>query len=209
MRTETFDALASLLAYPRSDFRETLDAAIAAAGVVRASRPPLGSEGPERGAGETPAPHGDDAAFTGPVETTLIRFREAVEGLPAHELEEAFTTTFDLDPVAALEVGWHLFGDTYERGRFLVEMRQRLHRLGMGESGELPDHLATVLRVLPRLDRADAEALARGAVIPALQKMLEPLRSRESTLPSAPPVRRRASRRGRDRLRRSVPQFGA
>ncbi len=120
------------------------------------------------------------AAAPQPVATSLARFGEAVEGLQAHELEEAFTTTFDLDPVAALEVGWHLFGDTYERGRFLVEMRQRLHRLGMGESGELPDHLATVLRVLPRLDRADAEALARGAVMPALQKMLEPLRSRES-----------------------------
>lgn len=148
MRTETFDALARLLAYPRPDFRDALAEALAAA--------------PQ------------------PVATSLARFDEAVAGLQPHELEEAFTTTFDLDPVAALEVGWHLFGDTYERGRFLVEMRQRLHRLGMSESGELPDHLATVLRVLPRLDARDAEQLVQGAVMPALHKMLEPLRSRES-----------------------------
>lgn len=160
MRPETFDALARLLIYPRADFHAILAEAVES----------------RSGAESAPFPGSSDD----PVQTTLLRFREAVDGLALHELEEAFTTTFDLDPVAALEVGWHLFGDTYERGRFLVEMRQRLHRLGMSESGELPDHLATVLRVLPRLDSAEAEGLTRGAVTPALHKMLEPLRSRES-----------------------------
>ncbi len=49
---------------------------------------------------------------------------------PAREpsCEELYTRTFDLNPVCALEIGWHLFGEDYERGAFLVRMRDQLRR---------------------------------------------------------------------------------
>ena len=72
-----------------------------------------------------------------------------------------------------LEVGWHLYGEDYHRGAFLVRMRGLLREHGVPEETELPDHLTHVLPVLGRLDDARAEALARGYVLPALVKMLD------------------------------------
>ena len=41
-------------------------------------------------------------------------------------LEELYTVSFDLSPVVTLEVGWHLFGEQYERGAFLARLRGEL-----------------------------------------------------------------------------------
>lgn len=90
---------------------------------------------------------------------------------PAAELEEAYTRVFDLDPSCALELGWHLYGEDYARGAFLVEMRRLMRRLGVAEDGELPDHLLRVLTVLGRLGPEESGALAREKVLPALAKM--------------------------------------
>ena len=65
-----------------------------------------------------------------------------------HEVEESFTRTFDVNPTCALEVGWHLFGEEYARGMFLVRMREELRKYGLAESAELPDHLCHVLAVV-------------------------------------------------------------
>ena len=61
------------------------------------------------------------------------------------EVEEAFTGTFDVNPPCALEVGWHLFGEEYARGLFLVRMREELRKYNLPESVELTDHLHHVL----------------------------------------------------------------
>ena len=63
-------------------------------------------------------------------------------------LEEAFTGTFDVNPACALEVGWHLFGEEYARGMFLVRMREELRKYGLAESSELPDHVSHVLAIV-------------------------------------------------------------
>ena len=74
--------------------------------------------------------------------------------------------------MAALEVGWHLYGESYDRGRFLVRMRQLLEEVGVEETTELPDHLISVLPVLARLDPEGAAELARSSVLPAMERML-------------------------------------
>jgi len=43
--------------------------------------------------------------------------------------------TFDINPACALEVGWHLFGEDYMRGQFLVRMREELSKYEI--AGEL------------------------------------------------------------------------
>lgn len=121
----------------------------------------------------------------------LAAFATRTDGLPVDELQELFTRTFDLNPVCALEVGWHLFGEEYERGAFLVRMREALREHGVPEGGELPDHLATMLRLLPRLDRDEADLLVVHALAPAVDKMLGPLEQAESPfLPLVKAVRR-------------------
>ena len=61
-------------------------------------------------------------------------FAAGIRALTAARLEELFTQTFDLSPVCCLEVGWHLFGENYERGEFLVRVRQELRSQGIPES---------------------------------------------------------------------------
>ncbi len=102
----------------------------------------------------------------------LERFAQAVEGLELPALQELYTRTFDLDPVCALEVGWHLYGENYDRGRFLVRMRELHAELGIDEAGELPDHLISVLPALARLEPDDRNELGRRYVVPAVARML-------------------------------------
>jgi nitrate reductase delta subunit len=88
-----------------------------------------------------------------------------------HELEETFTRTFDVNPTCALEVGWHLFGEEYARGMFLVRMREELRKYGLPESAELPDHLCHVLAVLAAMPEEEATRFVKPCVQPAVEKM--------------------------------------
>lgn len=108
-----------------------------------------------------------------PAADRLAAFAAFVERQPVSELEELFTRTFDINPACSLEVGWHLFGERYERGDFLVRMRTHMRALDLPESSELPDHLGHVLPVLGRLPREEAEAFAAQSCLPALDKMCE------------------------------------
>ena len=151
MSTTLYDLLGTLLRYP--------DAAYPAA--VEACRGALA---------------GADAETAAHVE----RFAAAVRGQRMADLEEFFTHTFDINPVCSLEVGWHLFGEDYERGAFLVRMRQELRRYGLAESSELPDHLTHGLAVLGRMEPDQAGDFAATCVLPAVDKMVAGLSGRDS-----------------------------
>jgi nitrate reductase delta subunit len=110
----------------------------------------------------------------------LFRFSQRVAGLTPEELEELYTHTFDLNPVCSLEVGWHLFGENYSRGEFLVTMRQLLRKYALPESTELPDHLTHVLPALARMGQREADHFATAHVLPALGKMLAGLGQKDS-----------------------------
>jgi|APSaa5957512622_1039677.scaffolds.fasta_scaffold38225_2 nitrate reductase delta subunit len=108
-----------------------------------------------------------------PVEVpTLKLLSDYLEGASTKSVEELFTRTFDLNPSCCLEVGWHLYGEDYPRGAFLVNMRQTLAEENLPESPELPDHLSHCLRLLPKLEAEDAEAFARKYILPAVGKIL-------------------------------------
>ena len=99
-------------------------------------------------------------------------FFDEVEHVDPTGLEELYTTTFDLNPVATLEVGWHLWGEQYERGRFLADLRGLQEHLGIDSGSELPDHL-TVL--LPTIAADPENAGLRGKCAQAIEKILKPL----------------------------------
>jgi nitrate reductase molybdenum cofactor assembly chaperone len=110
----------------------------------------------------------------------LAAFAEAIAPLSAIEMQELFTRTFDLNPLCCLEIGWHLFGENYERGTLMVRMRQELRRYGLEESTELPDHLCHVLRLLARMEAERAGDFAAACVLPALEKMLTAFQGKEN-----------------------------
>ncbi len=137
-----FDALGALLAYPRDEYRGRIETA--------------------------------RAAVAGDAESLdfLERFSAAVTLLPLESAQELFIQTFDLSPVCTLEVGWHLYGENYDRGAFLVRMRQLMREHELAESDELPDHLTHVLQVLGRMDTEAQPDFAERFVLPALAKMM-------------------------------------
>ncbi len=137
-----YDQLAALLEYPGEDYVQRVERAAQA------------------------------LAEAQPAAAALLRsFQEQIRSSSTEELQALFTSTFDLDPVCSLEVGWHLFGEHYERGVFLVKMRQQMRRFALAESTELPDHLTHVLAVLGRMEPEEADEFAAACVHPALDKM--------------------------------------
>ncbi|MFN7998461.1 MAG: molecular chaperone TorD family protein [Bryobacteraceae bacterium] len=90
-------------------------------------------------------------------------------------MQELYVQTFEFNPACTLEIGWHLFGENYERGEFLVRMREQLRRHGIVESSELPDHLCHILPLLDRLDSQEAAELVGQYVLPALGKIKDSL----------------------------------
>lgn len=109
----------------------------------------------------------------------LRPLRERVEDMTPAEVEEMYTRTFDINPVCTLEVGWHVYGEDYARGAFLVKMRQMLREHDLPESSELPDHLTHVVVLLGRLQGEEADHLVARYVLPALQKMLDGMKEGE------------------------------
>ncbi len=88
------------------------------------------------------------------------------------ELQELYTRTFDLNPVCALEVGYHLFGEDYKRGEFLARLRESENPYQLGQERQLPDYMPVVLRLLVRMDDSELRASLIGyCLLPALKKM--------------------------------------
>ncbi len=89
------------------------------------------------------------------------------------EIQELYTRSFDVQAVTTLDVGYVLFGEDYKRGEILSNLA-REHRKAGNECGtELPDHLANLLRLIPKL--ADSELrneLVCEVVGPALRIMI-------------------------------------
>lgn len=112
--------------------------------------------------------------------TQAGEFAAAVEALPLETQQELFTQTFDLNPLCSLELGWHLFGENYERGLLLVRMREELRRADIAEHGELPDHLTYALRLLPTLEKDRAADFAGAIVMPAMVKMIQAMRGKNN-----------------------------
>jgi nitrate reductase molybdenum cofactor assembly chaperone NarJ/NarW len=91
-------------------------------------------------------------------------------------MQELYVQTFEFNPACTLEIGWHLFGENYERGEFLVRMREQLRRHGVAESTELPDHLTHLLALISRMDPDEAAELVGLSVLPALEKIKSALK---------------------------------
>lgn len=150
-KSRLYDLLARLLSYPGGDYPLA----------ARSAQQLLAYEFPE---------------LAGHLDT----FASFVQNTTLEELEEMFTRTFDLNPVCCLEVGWHLYGEDYNRGSFMVQMRQQIRAHGLSESIELPDHLANLLPMLGRMQPEEAGPLCAASILPALVKMQQGLEGKNS-----------------------------
>ncbi len=150
-RRQTLEAISKLLSYPTETYVEAAEMLY----VILQSELPEAAE-------------------------CMAKFGAYAEPLEVHELEENYARTFDINPACALEVGWHLFGEEYTRGLFLVRLRGEMRDRGIEESAELPDHVAHVLAVVAAMPDDEAQRFVRACVLPAVDKMCKALEDADS-----------------------------
>lgn len=152
-RVEPYDFLASALMYPDAEFDRILDQCA------------------ETMCAADPAPE---------LAQLFTKWVDCVRRLSPEDRQELYARTFDMSPKCTLEMGWHLFGEQYDRGTFLVWMRGQLREFGLAESTDLPDHARHVLAVLGRLQPAAADHFATACVLPSLEIVREGLKQLDS-----------------------------
>jgi len=102
----------------------------------------------------------------------LESFEKYIISTELDSLRELYTVTFDLNPVCTLDVGYHVFGESYKRGAFLAGLQRSLREHGLEAGAELPDHLTVVLKLLARIESGeDRSALVELILVPALARM--------------------------------------
>lgn len=142
-QSRLFALFADLLDYPRADI----------ARAARECRTLVGLENPE-------------------AEAFLGEFVAFVERTPHDTLEEIFTATFDLNASCHPYVGYHMFGEAYQRSALLLELKDRFRDYDFDPGIELPDHIAVLLRFMSICTEADQiEEIAREAVLRVLDPM--------------------------------------
>ena len=148
----SYESLASLLDYPGADWCSSIETC------------------GELVSGETPE-----------IANAFTAFREKVLTLSVSDLQELYTRTFDLNPVCALEIGYHLFGENYKRGQFLAGLRQTETPFDLGQEHQLPDYLPVLMRLLTKLEDDELRpSLIGECLIPAIEKMLAALKDSEN-----------------------------
>jgi len=132
-----------LLEYPNSDLART----------ARECSALVGLENPEA------------AAF-------LTEFVAFAERTPANTIEEIYTATFDLNAQCHPYIGYHMFGEAYQRSALLLELKDRFQDYDFDPGIELPDHIAVLLRFMSICtDPEEIEEIAREAVLRTLDPM--------------------------------------
>lgn len=92
--------------------------------------------------------------------------------------QEYYISTFDVQALCYLDIGYVLYGEDYNRGVFLANMKKEQEKAGNNCGSELPDHLPNILTLLPKLvDENLAEELIVSMLMPALGKMIESFQS--------------------------------
>ncbi len=126
-------------------------------------------------------------ALTEPeVANSLYRFLEVVESTPLGRLEEIYTGTFDVSPACYIFAGYMLFGESFNRGKFLVRLQEKYRERGFSMGNELADHLAVMFRFLSTLDTTEtlAQELIDDCFIPVLQKMNDSFKNNDTERPN-------------------------
>ena len=106
----------------------------------------------------------------------LARFAAGVSTMTSDEREELYTATFDVTPACVAYVSIHLFGEeNFKRGEFMASLNARYAQAGFDCQGELPDHLAVLLRFAAETNEAERRELSEFCLLGPLGKMIAAL----------------------------------
>jgi len=106
----------------------------------------------------------------------LAAFRDHMIALSQDQREELYTATFDVTPKCVPYVSIHLFGEeNFKRGEFMAALHSRYELSGFDTGGELPDHVAILLRYATALAEPERRELVEYCLLGPLGKMIESL----------------------------------
>ena len=105
-----------------------------------------------------------------------LRVTDAFLALSQDEREELYTSTFDVTPACVPYVSIHLFGEeNFKRGEFMAALSARYASAGFDARGELPDHIAVLLRFIAQTDEAERREMIEFCLLGPLGKMIAAL----------------------------------
>lgn len=108
-----------------------------------------------------------------PAEQDYAAHSPALAALSQDEREELYTTTFDVTPACVPYVSIHLFGEeNFKRGKFMAALNARYIAAGFNTYGELPDHIAVLLRFVAQIDEDERQEMIRFCLLGPLTKMI-------------------------------------
>jgi len=101
-------------------------------------------------------------------------FLEFVGSTTQGRMEEIYTGTFDVSPTCFIFAGYMLFGETFKRGEFLVQLQEKYQQHNFSAGNELADHVPVIVRFLATLDDSDIlkEEIIEDCLLPVLEKMI-------------------------------------
>lgn len=103
----------------------------------------------------------------------LRKFESGLKSMNLGELQELYTSTFDMRPDRTTNLGCHIFGEDVRRNIFMAQLKDRMEARRIRTGTELPDHLSLVLQLLAAQDSTgDAQTLIEDCLIPGVTRML-------------------------------------
>ena len=103
----------------------------------------------------------------------LDPFTTHINEKPLSFQQEYYISTFDVQAICFLDIGYVLFGEDYKRGVFLVNIKKEQIKACNDCGSELPDHLPNILTLLPKIEDPElAEELIYSLLIPAIHEMI-------------------------------------
>ncbi len=110
------------------------------------------------------------------IANSLVEFQQYTQAYNLAQLEEIYTSTFDMQAICYPYIGYHLFGESYKRGAFMAKLVEGFNTFGFASGKELPDHISVILRFMALGVEARNSAFGSALLIeglhPALEKMV-------------------------------------
>lgn len=93
---------------------------------------------------------------------------------PLAQIEELYTSAFDLQALSFPYVGYQLCGESQARTLFLMKLQELYNQQNFSSEGELPDHLSVMLRFIScASDPKGNLEIIGDALLPALEKIIQ------------------------------------
>ena len=111
----------------------------------------------------------------------IAQFASESAEMPASDLEEIYTRTFDMAPLCVPYITSYLYGaENYERGNLMTMLSERYKQDSFDIGGELPDHLGVILKFFPHFTDEERAEITRYCLLDPVEQMWTSIKDQQS-----------------------------